>query len=379
MSRRAALYVRISSDPSGLRLGVTRQTKECKAKAAALGWTVAEVYEDNDTSATSIKPRPRYRQMLADLDAGLVDAVVVWDLDRLTRRPIEVEEFIDLADRRGIALASVGGDVDLSTDNGRLFARIKGAVARSEVERKGTRQRSANDQRAADGRPSAGRRAYGYSPDGLHLVDVEASHLRWAAERILAGDSLHAVVRGVDGRGARTTAGNPWTSTQLRRTLQNPRYAGLRVHRGEVVGTGSWPTLFDEGTHAALVAVFADPARHVASPPRRYLLSGVATCGVCDGRIFGVGEKDKGPLYRCHTRLHINRQAAPIEQLVASVIVARLERPDAVELVSPRVMPASSADCAPRARRCVGAWTRSLRRSRPATSTGASSPPRARR
>lgn len=128
MGRRAAVYVRISSDPSGQRLGVTRQLKECKAKAAALGWEVAEVYEDNDTSASGTRPRPRYRQMLADLEAGQIDALVVWDLDRLTRRPIEVEEFIDLADRRGVALASVGGDVDLSTDNGRLFARIKGAV-----------------------------------------------------------------------------------------------------------------------------------------------------------------------------------------------------------------------------------------------------------
>ncbi len=148
MSRRTAIYVRISSDPTGQGLGVARQRTACTSKAQALGWDVVEVYEDNDVSATSGRSRPAYQRMLSDLEAGRVDAVVVWDLDRLHRQPIELEHFLALADRHGIALASVGGDVDLATDNGRLFARIKGAVARSEIERKSARQRAANDQRA---------------------------------------------------------------------------------------------------------------------------------------------------------------------------------------------------------------------------------------
>ncbi len=335
MTRKAGIYVRMSSDPNALRLGVSRQTKECRAKAAERGWQAAKVYEDNDVSASSTKPRPAYRAMLADLEAGLLDAVVVWDLDRLTRRPIEVEEFIDLADRKGIALASVGGDVDLSTDNGRLFARIKGAVARAEVERKGARQRAANDQRAASGRPSAGRRAYGYTPDGASLVEAEAAHLRTAAARLLEGHSLKSVVRYLNEDGARTTAGNPWTATQLRRTIQNRRYIGQRVHRGQVVGAGDWPTVLDEGTHAGLLALMADPARHGATAPRRHLLSGVARCGVCGGKVFGVVEKSKGPLYRCETRLHINRRAGEVEALVTGVVVARLARADAVDLLVP--------------------------------------------
>jgi site-specific DNA recombinase len=335
MPRRAAIYVRISSDPGGLRLGVQRQITECRAKAKAHGWEVGRVFEDNDVSASGAKPRPAYRELLAALEAGTFDAVVVWDLDRLTRRPIEVEEFIELADRRKVALASVGGDVDLSTDNGRMFARIKEAVARAEVERKGARQRAANDQRAASGLSSAGRRAYGYTADGMNVVQGEADHLQRAASMLLEGHSLKAAVRAVNEAGARTTAGNPWSPTQLRRTLQNPRYIAQRVHRGEVVGPGSWPAIFDDSTHAALVALMADPTRHAAGPPRRYLLSGVARCGVCDGKVFGVGEKTKGPLYRCESRLHINRRAADVEAFVTDVIIARLSRSDAVELLTP--------------------------------------------
>ncbi len=86
MSRRTAIYVRISSDPTGQGLGVARQRTACTSRAQALGWDVVEVYEDNDVSATSGRLRPAYQRMLSDLEAGRVDAVVVWDLDRLHRQ-----------------------------------------------------------------------------------------------------------------------------------------------------------------------------------------------------------------------------------------------------------------------------------------------------
>ncbi len=333
--RQAAVYVRISSDPNGQRLGVTRQLAECRTKARALGWKVAGVYEDNDVSATGTKPRPAYQKMLSDLEAGRCDAVVVWDLDRLTRRPIEVEHFIDLADRRHVALASVGGDVDLATDNGRLFARIKGAVARSEVERKSARQRSSNDQRAASGLPSGGRRAFGYERGGVVVDEVEAAEVRKAASSLLAGGSLRGIVADMNARGVPTTTGGPWRPTELRRLLSNPRYAGLRVHRGEVVGPGAWPAILDEDTYRAVVAVLTDPRRHKAGPPRRYLLSGLATCSVCGGRVFGVTEKHKtASLYRCESRAHVSRQVDDVDALVVKVVLRTLTEPDVVELLT---------------------------------------------
>ena len=64
--------------------------------------------------------RPQYQRMLADIRDGKIDALVAWDLDRLYRLPRELEDLIDLADEHRLALATVTGDVDLSTDNGRL-------------------------------------------------------------------------------------------------------------------------------------------------------------------------------------------------------------------------------------------------------------------
>ncbi|WP_270886597.1 recombinase family protein [Pedococcus sp. 5OH_020] len=329
--RTAAIYVRISSDPEGKRLGVTRQLKDCQAKAAAMGWAVGEVFEDNDVSASSAKPRPAYQRMLGALEAGEVDAVVVWDLDRLTRRPIEIEHFIDLADRRQVALASVGGDVDLATDNGRMFARIKGAVARAEVERKTARQRAASDQRADAGAPHRGRRPFGFEPDAMTVREDEAIEVKRAAEALLGGASVRGITADLNARGVTTATGGPWHPTELRRMLANPRYAGLRVHRGEVVGAAAWPAILDADTWVGVRAVLSDPSRHRRGRPRSHLLSGVARCGVCGGRIFGSTEP-RGPVYLCETRRHVVRRGEPVDQLVVATVVGRLSMPDAVDL-----------------------------------------------
>ncbi|MGZ6269833.1 MAG: recombinase family protein, partial [Candidatus Limnocylindrales bacterium] len=111
MPNAAAVYARISSDPEGDQLGVSRQVAGCRTLAARRGWPVAECYVDDDRSAYSGKPRPEYRRMLDDIRAGAVDAVVVWHLDRLHRQPKELEEFFEVCDAAHLsALASVTGD-----------------------------------------------------------------------------------------------------------------------------------------------------------------------------------------------------------------------------------------------------------------------------
>ena len=171
---RAAIYTRISSD-AGTGLGVARQEQDCRILAAQRGWTIVDVYVDNDISASDGKPRPAYTRLLDDLAEGLIEAVLVWDLDRLRRRPAELEAFLDLADRHKIALASVGGDVDLATPEGRLVARIKGAVARQEVEQVSRRLRRKQLELAQAGKVSnGGIRPFGYTHDRMRVVSDEA-------------------------------------------------------------------------------------------------------------------------------------------------------------------------------------------------------------
>lgn len=103
---------------------------------------------------------------MADYHAGLFSAIICYDLDRLTRQPRQLEDWIDAAELRGLALLTANGDADLSTDGGRTYARTKAAVARAEMERKGARQSRAHVQRAAQGRPPKGIRPMGYTISG---------------------------------------------------------------------------------------------------------------------------------------------------------------------------------------------------------------------
>ncbi|MBA2549620.1 MAG: recombinase family protein, partial [Nocardioidaceae bacterium] len=161
---RAAIYARISSD-DGSALGVGRQVQDCTREAERRGWTVAETFVDNDVSASTGRKRPEYERMVKALQGGEYAALVVWDVDRLTRTPAELEDFISLADVRSVALASVGGEIDLGTPQGRLTARIKGSVARHEVEQSSRRLRRKFLERAEQGKPH-GQVAYGYQRQG---------------------------------------------------------------------------------------------------------------------------------------------------------------------------------------------------------------------
>ncbi|MGL5441725.1 MAG: recombinase family protein [[Mycobacterium] stephanolepidis] len=94
----ALIYTRISKDRAGAGLGVDRQREDCQKLADSLGWTVVETFSDNDISAFSGKRRPAYEAMLAALDAGKAQAVIAWHTDRLHRKPMELEGFIELCE-----------------------------------------------------------------------------------------------------------------------------------------------------------------------------------------------------------------------------------------------------------------------------------------
>jgi DNA invertase Pin-like site-specific DNA recombinase len=306
------------------------------------GWEPTE-YVDNDISAYTGKRRPAYERMLSDIEAGKLDAVVAWDLDRLHRRPIELEHFIDLADQHRLALATVSGDTDLGTDSGRLFARIKGAVARSEGERKSARQKRAQLQKAEHGQPSGGPRAFGYERDGLTVRDPEAKALRNAYASLLAGRSMVGIARDLNAAGFVTARlAKKFNHSAARAVLVNPRNAGLRAYRGDIIGLAAWPAIVDEDTWRAAHALLTDSERRrgPGSSARKWLLGGLALCGRCDdGTTVKVTYREadaKGRnvrAYRCRKSSHLTREAGFCDWRVSERVIARLSRDDARDLL----------------------------------------------
>ncbi len=108
----AGLYLRMSRDAEARGLGIGRQRKDGEALAERLGWPIVQEYCDNDLSASkySHKPRQGYAQMLQDLQEGTINAVVVYDQDRLVRQPKELEELLEVCDHaRAWHIAAVSG------------------------------------------------------------------------------------------------------------------------------------------------------------------------------------------------------------------------------------------------------------------------------
>ncbi|MBA2574690.1 MAG: recombinase family protein, partial [Nocardioidaceae bacterium] len=262
---RAFVYLRQSLDRAGTSAAVDRQREDCLKLCTERGWDVARMFCDNDTSASSSKPRPAYQQMLGGVDQGDAEVIVAWHVDRLTRKLTELEHLIDLSARTGVRIATVTGDLDLTTDTGRLVGRILASVARGEVERKGARQRRAQQQAAQQGRPAGGRRPFGYGADGMTVIASEAKELRGAYQTLVEGGSLKGIAARWNDAGVLTTAGNRWTHSTVRRTLKNPRYAGHRAYRGEVVGPAKWPSIIDEDTFESARALLALPARRTST------------------------------------------------------------------------------------------------------------------
>ena len=121
---------------------MARQIEDCERLAERKVWSIAALYVDDDVSAWSGKRRPEYARMLADLETGTINGLLVYDLDRLHRQPSELESFIDLCQRLGLTnVASVSGDIDLTTADGQFQARILGAVAKKESDDKSRRIR----------------------------------------------------------------------------------------------------------------------------------------------------------------------------------------------------------------------------------------------
>ncbi|HEV7564516.1 MAG TPA: recombinase family protein, partial [Microbacteriaceae bacterium] len=237
--RAAAIYTRVSTDQTGEGLAVDRQLADCRALAAGRGWTVAEVYSDNDISAYRGKHRPAYERMLEDIEAGQRDAVIVYNLDRLTRRPIELEQFTSICQRAGMTqFVTVTGDIDLGSGDGMLMARVLAAFAASESDKKSQRLKRKAREIAEAGRPNGGYlRPFGYEKDQIAVVESEAVAIREVASRYLAGESLMSLTKWLQDNGVLSVAGMPWRTTSLRQTLTNPRIAGLRAHNGEIVAT----------------------------------------------------------------------------------------------------------------------------------------------
>jgi site-specific DNA recombinase len=355
---RCLIYTRISADKAGDAHGVANQLAVLEKSAVARGWTVVCRLSDNDIGVTRADParpgryRPGYEEAMRLVDAGAVDVVLVFKWDRFIREPLDLEYLIPRFSKAGVRFAEVDGPIDLGTDSGRLAARMFIAFAKAEQERKIERQHLANEAAAIAGKARKGTpRPFGWLPDRITPDPQEGPAVAQACAMVLGGGSLAGVTREWAKAGLKPvqSASGRWTPTSVRTILLNPRIAGLSAYRKEIVGTGEWEPLVSEETWRAVCAILNDPAR---KPPRgvRTLLGGIALCP-CGNVTTGQPSHTGHHVYRCspptrnrdYAGLHTARKAAPVEEFITKLVIARLSRADAADLIE---LPAGGPDVA---------------------------------
>ncbi|GIH70375.1 site-specific recombinase DNA invertase Pin [Sphaerimonospora thailandensis] len=340
---RAAIYCRISLDRMGDRVKVGDQEKLCREVAARRGWTVVGVYPDNSRSAWQRnRKRPQWDAMLAAVDRGEIDAIIVYHGDRLIRQPWDLELLIDLADQRGIRLASPTGDRDLDNPDDRYILRIEAASACRESDNTSRRVRRAHERQAEAGISPCSRRPYGWDDGGRAVRPAEADVIREAADRAIAGEPWSRIARDLNTRGLLTSTGAAWTHTTLQRMLLRPRNAALMgtAMNPRVDQAGTWEPILDRDTWELLrrtASGRAEPYAHRTNAPA-HLLSGIATCEPCGMPLraggtttrAGNGEQRRTQTYvcdnpTCQGRAHIAMHH--LEDYVVGAVLRRLSDP----------------------------------------------------
>jgi site-specific DNA recombinase len=298
---RLGIYVRISKDPDGQSTSPARQEQDCRTFAELHGHEVVRTYSDIDISAFTGADRPGYEELTAALEAGVIDGVLVWRLDRLTRNFDDLQRIWKLINGRRATLLAVRDSIDTTTASGVLILRNLVAIAEYESASISDRTRSAKAASARNGMPNpGGMRAFGYTPDKLQLVPHEADAIKEAADRLLAGQSLVSIINDFNARGIRTPRGKTWLPGTLAAVLVNPRIAGLRAYKGTIVADAVWPAIVTREQHEKLVALRRDPTRRWVPRGRRpqHLLSGMVECARCGDRAEKTGEQANRMVHR---------------------------------------------------------------------------------
>jgi DNA invertase Pin-like site-specific DNA recombinase len=362
---RCAIYTRKSSE-EGLEQGFNSlhaQREACEAYVLSQigeGWVaLATIYDDGGYSGGTMD-RPALAQLLADIERGQVDIVVVYKVDRLTRALSDFARIVEIFDRRGVSFVSVTQAFNTTSSMGRLTLNVLLSFAQFEREVTGERIRDKIAASKAKGMWMGGNVPIGYDiPTDLQtralvVNEAEAETVRLIFRRYLELGAVRHLAADLRTRGVttkprvcgsgRTTGGGPWLEGPLYHLLKNQIYRGDIVHKGRV-HSGRHQSIIDEETFEAVQRQLEIGGKASAHAHR---CSGVTS--ILTGRIFDdrghpmspVSARREGRLYRYYVSQALIRRergdAGSLPRVPAHAIEALVEH-ELAERVDARTMP----------------------------------------
>jgi len=293
---RAGLYLRVSTDEQA-REGVSlpAQREALVAFCRSQGWDVAEVYIDDGYSGKNLK-RPAMQRLLQDVAGGRLDLVLVYKLDRLSRRQRDVLHLLEeVFEPAGVGFKSATEPFDTLIPFGKAMVGLLSVFAQLERETIAERVRMGKREAARQGRwHGSGRVTYGYRkaagtpylvPDPVTAPVVRRIFQLYIGEGL--GHDTIAQRLTDEGHPPPQGAKLGWHCATVRYILKNPMYAGRSVHlvhSAREVYPGKHEALVTEATWARAQET-ARERKGGWAPKRAALLSGILRCAECGGRM----------------------------------------------------------------------------------------------
>lgn len=314
---RVALYIRVSTqEQANEGYSVGEQTERLQNYCKAMGWEIFKIYVDPGYTGSNTD-RPGLQSMIADVEANLVDKVVVYKLDRLSRSQKNTLILIeDVFLKHGTDFVSMTENFDTSTPVGRAVLGLLAVFAQLERDQFKERSAMGKEARAKEGKFGGGRNipiGYDYDKDRELLVinDYEAIQYVELVNLFLSGKSFRSIEDTFKKKGYKHKSGT-WTPKTMRCVLRSKAYLGYISFRKHWYKADHDP-LIDEKTYDKVVALLDQRAETYKQTGGRAgvvstYLGGLLHCKHCGGK-YGKdnnNKKDKDGnkiyYYRCYSR-----------------------------------------------------------------------------
>lgn len=235
--KKAVVYTRVSSGKQAEedKVSLPEQERMCKAYIESKGWEYVKTYEDAGYSGRNMN-RPAIQELIQDIKSGEVEAVVIWKLDRLSRRQRETIAFIeDYILVENVTLASLHESLDTSTPVGLCIIGVLSSFAQLESDNIVTRTKMGRDAKARSGGYAGGKPPLGYKAVEGELVVVpeEAEIVRLVFKMRAEGKTLIGITDELNRLGYRTKKGNEFRHSAVQTILGNEKTYRGRYKYGE--------------------------------------------------------------------------------------------------------------------------------------------------
>ncbi|MDD5599504.1 MAG: recombinase family protein, partial [Victivallaceae bacterium] len=297
------------------------------ASQKANDWVcLPERYDDGGFSGGNMK-RPALQKLLADAEAGLVDVIIVYKIDRLSRSIVDFAELSGKLDDWGVSFVSVTQEINTSTSSGRMMLNILMTFAQYEREIIAERIKDKMSAQRRKGMWTGGVVPYGYQPIDrkLRIIEAEAEVIRWIYQRFTEVQSPKQIALELNRRDVLTKYGKKWDRAYIARILANQLYVGKIKYQG-IIYDGEHEGIIEPELWER-VREIANSNNPVKDPKGRIEsaapLKGILRCGHCDCAMSPTYGRKKGRqyfYYACSRDQHRLVKKCPVGRVSAGEV-----------------------------------------------------------